>query len=130
MRIRLSVGAVVCCVALIGCATPSPWKIGGGPASCRQICESWGLEFTAMVAVGDQEPLVNEGATACVCQPADAVASAPSQAAVAVATGLAAPIQHEYDEQDDDTDVWADDPIDDWAADSDDSGAGSSSRER
>ncbi|MCP4895412.1 MAG: hypothetical protein GY906_00425 [bacterium] len=68
---------------------------------CRQICESWGLEFTAIVSIGGQDPTITDGgATACVCQPAHLVVSTPNQAAVAVATNLAAPIQQELDEED------------------------------
>ncbi len=102
MKISLRVGVVACCAVLCGCTSMSPWKLVGGPESCRQICESWGLEFTAIVAVGDQDLTITDGgATACVCQPAHLVASAPNQAAVAVATSLAAPIQQERDEEDD-----------------------------
>jgi hypothetical protein len=47
----------------------SQWKVHGGADACRQMCENWGLEFTAMVGVGDQESSSGPGATACVCEP-------------------------------------------------------------
>lgn len=49
-------------------ACASDWKIQGGPQSCIQMCKNWGLEFSAMVGVGDQSKY-GGGATACVCQP-------------------------------------------------------------
>lgn len=57
----------------------SQWKVHGGADACRQMCENWGLEFAAMVGVGDQESSTGPGATACVCEPKGA-GKAPSQA--------------------------------------------------
>ncbi len=55
-----------------GCPT-SDWKIQGGADTCKVMCKKWGLEFTAMVGVGDQEKAYGQGATACVCQPRELV---------------------------------------------------------
>lgn len=71
-----------------GCA--SDWKVQGGPAACEKMCEKWGLEFTAMVGVGNQDR-TGEGATACVCQPKDK-RRASLEGAASSSTSLAAPI--------------------------------------
>ena len=39
------------------------WKIHGGAAACEAMCEKWGLEFTAMLGVGNQDR-TGESATA------------------------------------------------------------------
>ena len=53
---------IVLMVLCVGCA--SNWKIHGGPSECEEMCEEWGLEFTAMGGVGDQGKF-GQGATAC-----------------------------------------------------------------
>jgi hypothetical protein len=52
-------------VGLGSCA--NKWKVKG-PSDCQKMCANWGLEFTAMVGIGDQDITGSEGATACVCQ--------------------------------------------------------------
>ena len=74
-----------------GCA--SQWKIQGGPKECLQICQSWDMDLTGMVGVGNQDA-TGEGATACVCQvrkPAPPVAS-NEVGAQGTASGMAAAI--------------------------------------
>jgi hypothetical protein len=68
-RIKMAAcGAVV--LFATGCgAMKSNWKIQGGADACKLMCMKWGLHFTAMVGVGDQEDAAGAGATACVCQP-------------------------------------------------------------
>lgn len=61
--------------ALSGCA--SQWKIQGGPRECAQMCQSWNMELTGMVGVGNQDA-VGPGATACVCQVRRAAADSKS----------------------------------------------------
>ncbi len=77
--------------------TESPWKVAGGPQACRKMCEGWGLEFAGMVGVGDQDPYLYRGATACVCQ----VAGGPRVTAQAAATAaaMAAPVAVRQEEQ-------------------------------
>jgi hypothetical protein len=87
---------IVALAGLLGCQE-SAWKIQGGPPQCEQMCTHWGLQFAAMVAVGDQAPRT-DGATACVCVPAPtqpAVASGatlPASAGGATSATLAAPV--------------------------------------
>src|SRR5262245_2504957 len=90
MRILLLVAVFA---GLIGCPGPSHWKVHGGPAQCVEMCTHWGLQFAAMVGVGDQAPTTN-GATACVCVPpaAQPGATGPANAGGATAATLAGPI--------------------------------------
>jgi hypothetical protein len=92
VRLTAGIAALVSASSLFlfaGCA--SQWKIQGGPKECLAMCKNWGLQFTAMVGVGNQDT-TGEGATACVCQvPARSTASA-EQGGAAASTGLAAPI--------------------------------------
>ena len=63
-RVIALVGLIL--ALLSGCATSfrgSPY-IAGGPVGCQRRCAAWGLEFAAMVAVG-------EYSEACICQPRD-----------------------------------------------------------
>jgi len=71
----------------------SDWKIEGGADACKQMCIKWGLEFTAMVGVGDQEKSYGEGATACVCQPRELVrVPAGKEGGASASASLAGPI--------------------------------------
>ena len=81
---------VLMMVALLGgCA--SDWKIHGGPADCVKMCTNWGLEFTAMVGVGNQDRTGN-GATACVCKPKHNKQISSTETIGSSITSLAAPI--------------------------------------
>ena len=105
--------AMVLGATLTGCPK-SDWKIHGGPNSCAAMCKAWGLEFTAMVGIGDQEDARGAGATACVCQPrhlvrtaaaehggasASASMSAPITAAAQAAAAAATHQQHQQSQQ-------------------------------
>lgn len=68
------VGWVTVVLFLGGCA--SQWKIHGGPRECTAMCESWGMDLSGMVGVGNQDA-TGPGATACVCQVRRAGATAP-----------------------------------------------------
>ena len=89
MRCRF-IFLVVLMVLCAGCFA-SGWKIHGGPSECEEMCEKWGLEFTAMVAVGNQDEFA-EGATACVCQPKQERRNAALDGAYGSSTSMAGPI--------------------------------------
>jgi hypothetical protein len=88
-------GFWIAMLATMAMGCPSKWKIHGGPPECEKMCKHWGLEFAAMVGVGDQSE-TGEGATACVCvkeaPPPPPSASPATSGAAASATSLAAPI--------------------------------------
>jgi hypothetical protein len=77
---------------LAGCA--SQWKIQGGPKECLQMCQSWDMDLTGMVGVGNQDATSGEGATACVCQVRKTAPAAASNdiGAPGTAAGMAAAI--------------------------------------
>jgi hypothetical protein len=72
-----------------GCA--SQWKIQGGPDVCKNMCQNWGLDFTAMVGVGNQDA-TGPGATACVCQPKSLIKTSSISGGSSAATSMAGPI--------------------------------------
>jgi hypothetical protein len=85
----LAVAMAVAMAALAsGCA--SEWKIHGGPAECVQICQSWNMRLTGMVAVGDQSRR-GGGASACVCEiPTSGGQVAAGASGMAASTGAIA----------------------------------------
>jgi hypothetical protein len=75
---------VLACSGLVGCATSFTGEahVEGGPSGCEKKCESWGMDFTAMVAMG-------EYSDACVCRvrrPQLPAAPAPAPATPAPAS--------------------------------------------
>lgn len=70
MRYRLTALVGLLMFLTAGCATSfrgSPY-IAGGAVGCERRCSAWGLDFAALVAMG-------EYSEACVCQPRDKRAS-------------------------------------------------------
>jgi hypothetical protein len=101
MKVLRLILVAVLVLAVWGCQ--SQWKVHGGADACQQMCENWGLEFTAMVGVGDQESSTGPGATACVCQPGEGKRAAKdsevsSSSAAAVAGAQAAIIIAQQEE--------------------------------
>lgn len=94
MRTIRGLSALVIVAGFLATGCPSSdWKIQGGADACRAMCKKWGLQFTAMVGVGDQEKSYGQGATACVCQPRELVRK-PSgkEGAASASASLAGPI--------------------------------------
>jgi hypothetical protein len=54
---------VLACSGLVGCATSFTGEahVEGGPSGCQKKCDTWGMDFTAMVVMG-------EYSDACVCR--------------------------------------------------------------
>ena len=69
LKLSLALFLLAASALAIGCVPKSQWKIQVGPKSCVKMCQSWDLEFAAMVGVGNQKE-TGDGATACVCKPA------------------------------------------------------------
>lgn len=80
----------ICLFVLVtsGCATK--WVIPEGPVACKKMCEGWDMDFSAIVGIGDQNPMIQQGATACVCTPKGLKKNVSLDPRVAGAAALAA----------------------------------------
>ena len=84
-------GFLIAAFALCAMACKSNWKIHGGPPECQAMCKHWGLEFAAMVGVGNQSER-GDGATACVCvkpEPTPPAALSPAAGRILISGPLA-----------------------------------------
>lgn len=80
----------ICLFVLLASSCATKWVIPEGPVACKKMCESWDMEFSAIVGIGDQNPMVQQGATACVCTPQGTKKNVSFDPSVAGAAALAA----------------------------------------
>jgi len=62
MKKLVSVGLLVLCVCVSGCATSFTGSAKvDGPKDCRTVCDGWGMDLAGMVAMG-------EYTNGCICR--------------------------------------------------------------